>query len=242
MAAALGGFLRAADRLRGLLLTVAVEESVGAMSPDGLPEWEGKPVWKPDVYEHVVRVSHLVSLLVAGLSREGQDVAWCTDRDEIAATPPQQRMLAKHVARTHDLYRRHLMGGLTVKDNGNEPDMRWTDFLSVTDLAAGAFGKVLDCHQERIRSAGPSVRERFDLDGTKPKDRQILDWYVAKGRPLRRLFLMIDQNREEDSAARPHVIHRPDFDPPSRSIWAGCECVRRRPLSAPSSDRKSPRP
>jgi hypothetical protein len=72
MAAALDGFLRSANRLRGLVLTVAVEQTVEFMSADRQPE--DNILWKPRIYDRVIRYCNFVGLLVSGLSREGQEV------------------------------------------------------------------------------------------------------------------------------------------------------------------------
>jgi len=210
-------FLRAADRMRGLVLTVAIDSRIKFMSADRQPE--DNVLWKPRIYDRAIRYSNFVGLLVSGLSREGQEVGWCTDRDEIAANRPQQERLAQVAKDVMFPYLAHRMGKLVVKDNSNEPDMVWSDFLSVADLSAGAFAKVLDNHRDRVVAAGQTVMERFLMDDVDPKARQVLNWYAEKGKPLRKLFMLIDPNLESDRDTWPHLIHWPEFVTPPQKRY-----------------------
>lgn len=81
---ALEPFLRAADSLNGLSFTVAVDQRIKYLSPEG-KENSIPPSWYRQDYERAMRVVHIVSLLVAGLSRPDQNVHWLTDEDNIVA-------------------------------------------------------------------------------------------------------------------------------------------------------------
>src|SRR5215213_10016159 len=101
---ALAPFLQAANRAEGLLCSLAVEKTLpSAFSADGTawaasPALDGGHLYKPPVFEHMLRVATLLALLVAGMSRRGQRLLWVTDEDQIASNVEQHTKVTTALA------------------------------------------------------------------------------------------------------------------------------------------------
>jgi hypothetical protein len=88
---ALGPLLEAANGLRGLSLTIAVNKKCPSFFAEPSPLDLTNPAfmpyekWKPSVLTKALFVVHLLGVLLAGLAAPRQDVLWFTDEDSIAA-------------------------------------------------------------------------------------------------------------------------------------------------------------
>jgi hypothetical protein len=151
---ALPDYLTAADELPGFLCTVAVDKqikSVFGIEQDtrrrlaALLEDVGFGVRKPEVAEKLLRVVHLGAYLAALLGRNGQNVFWMTDHDEICPTPAQHMQLLAAFARVLPVYQ--TPGSQFDKIGGATPfaerRVEMNDLLSLPDLAAGTLGDYL---------------------------------------------------------------------------------------------------
>lgn len=198
--AALRPFLLAADGLCGLLVTFLVEKKFASRiavgegtDRDALPPT--MRTWSSALIQKFVWVTHLGSVIVAGLSAKGQSLIWLTDEDEIAAndkrtievTPLVMQVLSNYL--THDMG--HLKFGTTRCDNG---DLFIEDFAAIPDLAAGALADIpLWSVQKKAAVVSP-------LHGHIPsKSLNILAWLgntVNEG--LHKIALVIDQGDLSD--------------------------------------------
>lgn len=197
---AVGPFLNAANQIRGLLFTVAIHRRVksvfkkhGKLEKTDLdsPELEG---WKPTTTERALRVIHLASLLVRGLSRSGQDVLWITDEDEIVANERRLRSFISLFATVSSHYIPHAMNhvriGTTVSDTGRR-DVE--DYVAVCDLAAGALQYLLTNGGAQTVLDTPSLFLPGEQK-TSNKATEILDWFSDNERPLKRLTFILDES------------------------------------------------
>lgn len=193
---ALLSFLDAANRIPGVLLTILVQRHCAQYTmrlseperhtiPSALRQW---PI-------HVIRkfiwIVHLASLLVAGLSRPGQNLIWITDQDDTVANTQRVIDLTPIVAGVTSQYLPHDLGrlrfGTTACDNG---DLYLEDISAIPDLAAGATAEIPVMFPGNVI---PSVQ--VPLRGTVPsKALRILAWIGAPElQPLRKLVLVVDQ-------------------------------------------------
>lgn len=154
MRRALPEYLAASDLLPGLLCTIAVDkkiESVFTNEPNARRQLVGMlqdaelGAWKPAVAEKLLRVVHLAAYLAVLLGRNGQDVFWMTDNDEICPTPSHHLRLLEAFARVLQIYQRpsssfDKIGGATPFA---ERSVELNDLLSLPDLAAGVLGDYL---------------------------------------------------------------------------------------------------
>ncbi len=148
--AALQPFLQAASRLRGVCVTFAIHRSVASLfAAQGKPNPKsaGFPLqarWTRDSFERVLRIVHLLSILLAGVSSRDQNVLWVTDNDDIVATPSHHNDTVRLLANISSHYLTHTLGHLRVatatSDNG---DRQVEDLLSIPDLAAGCVAQLL---------------------------------------------------------------------------------------------------
>ena len=115
----LTGYLEAADRLAGVLISFAVDKRAThrfneiykpetAFGTLGL--WTAKPFGK------LSRVAHLAAIVIEGLRADGQDLIWITDEDEIAPNP------TKHAEATRFLG--HIFSSYCTGDMGTSASAR----------------------------------------------------------------------------------------------------------------------
>jgi hypothetical protein len=90
-------FLDASDQIPGFLLLVAISQRVGnlAETMEEVPNILS-PVahWKEPVREELFRILCLVSLLIGGLSRPGQDALWVSDEDPVLANDSRMKEIS----------------------------------------------------------------------------------------------------------------------------------------------------
>ena len=188
-------FLRVADSLPGVLVTVLVEKKYSATMAIEEADHDQLPLavqsWPASTIRKFVWAMHLGALFVAGLSRPFQNLWWITDQDAIAAndgrligaTPIVAGILTQYCSRDMG----HLRFGTTACDNG---DLFLEDIAAITDFAAGALSEipVLATTKQISSIAVP-------LGGHVPsKALQILNWIgTPKPQPLRRLVFVVDQ-------------------------------------------------
>lgn len=197
---ALRPFLKTANQIRGLLLSVAIHRSLqsvfkthGKLEKTDLnsPELEG---WKPTTAERALRVIHLASLLVRGLSRTGQDLLWMTDEDDMVANERRLRSFVNLFATISGHYIPHTIGnvriGTTVSDTGRR-DIE--DYIAICDLAAGALQHLLtDGGAQAVLNAPSVFLPKEQKLANKVSD--ILDWFSDNEHPLKRLTLILDES------------------------------------------------
>lgn len=186
-------FLSHADGIPGICVTVAVAKSAGTLferdTTDIDPGLLPCLAWKNSSSERALRIVHLVSFLLAGVSSSGQDVLWFTDEDEIAANDARLTLLTKLFANISSHYLlhelRHLRCGTTKCDNGsNEIE----DLTAIPDLAAGAVSQLLTSIEGRVRTG---VITPFSLQA-KTKDVLIGRWLSNQQCNLKKIILRIE--------------------------------------------------
>ncbi len=142
-------FLKAADSIRGVSVTLIISKAIDnlyilkkdvevACESFGL---ESK--WKFDSLETAIRVAHLISILIAGLSKENQDVYWISDEDELFANTQKAQDLQKIIGKLSGISVNHKLGdlgmGTTVIDEGDRFE---EDLTAIPDLIAGTMSEI----------------------------------------------------------------------------------------------------
>lgn len=193
---ALPAFLSSANLLNGLLLLVIVDKRLGSMfsnsgrlSRESL-DYPRLDLWPLQRIERVLRATSLVSLLMRGLSRQGQDLTWFLDEDEVVANETRLREFIDVFGSVSSHYIPHLLGhcriGTTACDNGSR---EIEDLAALPDLAIGALADVLP---ELVRGDGLGTSLTTMLpEGLKPKTRTVMSWIATRGAPLRRCVLVL---------------------------------------------------
>jgi len=162
-------YLRLADRVPGLLLTVVVDKRIKSFFSDD-SKMVGKTLinagfgeWKPSVAEKLLRITHLMAYIIALLSKDGQKIFWMTDHDSIAECDNMHA--SKIVSSLLPDYGRKEHGLFGFATPFAERSLMHLDALSITDLAAGAIQNYFT--QDEVTSGKFLVRN---------EDADITDW------------------------------------------------------------------
>lgn len=197
-ARALPFFLTSANSLRGLLVCFAVQRKIaslftqGKLDPSRL-EYEPLRRYPADVAEKVLRVTHILALLVAGLSGVEQDLLWLTDEDPMAPTFGHLRTLTDVTGRATAELVPHQMRHLRIATARSDPgDRSVEDLLAVPDLVAGMLAELLG-YMLGKHGVPPS---RMFLASPHPlpvKLRELGNWFSDNTQQLRRLVVILDE-------------------------------------------------
>jgi hypothetical protein len=191
-------FLRAADILPGLSLTIAINNSISSIFTENGPVDLGNPDFAelrsltPKTLEKAFRVAHLVSLVTAGISKPNQDIMWLTDEDAIAPNNSRIILLTKLWGWVLSGYLGHNLGhikcGSTQSDDGSRVI---EDLTSIPDLIAGAVSEqfIVDAANPGAPTGQVFWLQRPDYS---PKTHLITQWLVRSEAPLRRLVARLD--------------------------------------------------
>lgn len=196
--AALPDFLSAADLIPGLLLVVLFDKQIGSIfdadeeQPEVPDEFRKLIEWPARTQERVLRICHVMALVLAGLSRELQNVLWITDEDEIAANVERHTLFTKAFGNIASHYLQHRLGHLRVATTASDTGKRdLEDFVAIADLAAGAICHSLNAYGATGLSSVPGLVVP-PPPGAPPKVDRLLGWFSNDATSLRRLVLSID--------------------------------------------------
>ncbi len=208
---ALPGFLGAADELPGLCVVVLVERSIGSLfqkSPRlqfNKDELHRYAHYGPIVFERLLRVVHLLSFFVAGLSSPGQNLMWFTDQDDIAANDERVIELTHIVGNIASHYLQHDLGhvrcGTTACDNGT---LQIEDLVAVADLAAGAAAELATRYRSQGTMPAGAVIVPEPAKLTR-KTKELLGWLCQSGVQLKRLILILEAARGTTEISVKHL-------------------------------------
>jgi hypothetical protein len=190
---ALADYLHATDFTAGLLFTLAVnkkattlfgpngKESIKQLADDLRKSDLG--VYRPAVAEKLLRVLHVSAYFTGLLSREGQELFWFSDNDAIIPNLELAQKTVEHWQRLLPSYSKHNYGKIRwtapefLDDKIGKPVL---DFLSMTDLAAGAVSSYLTRR---------SQEEHLKLSASEAK---IVNWLGRQGIGLKKLAVVIE--------------------------------------------------
>lgn len=181
--AALLPFLENANKIRGLLLTVAFDrrttsvfQAGGRLNRADLPT-EFAP-WKHTTIERAMRIIHLASFMLRGLSCQGQDLLWITDEDEVVANEARLRTFVNTFAMVSSHYLPHQMGHMRVGTTRSDTGLRdLEDYVAICDFAAGALQELLSNGDldTIVRTPSLFIPRKVGLHN---KATEILDWFA----------------------------------------------------------------
>jgi hypothetical protein len=201
-AEALVPLLRAANTITGVCATFAISKKVGTLCtrPEDFDKFSqrlnlrGK--WNSKSFEHVVRLTHFVSLLVAGLSQPGQHIYWISDEDPFFANTRRSQDVAHLVSSFTSHYVAHQLGELGVGTTQiDEGDLLEEDLAAIPDLVAGAVAEIATAiakeNQGRI-PIGLTLSLPTDLA---PKTEILADWIADDTQSLKRPIVVFDKTK-----------------------------------------------
>lgn len=194
-------FLEATDLIRGVSVTLIISKAIDNLylrkkdlavtrKSFGL---ESK--WKYSSLKTAIRVTHLVSMLTAGLTKEGQDVYWISDEDEIFANAQKTRDLQKIIGKFSAINVNHNVGtlgmGTTVIDEGDRLE---EDLAAIPDFIAGAMSEIAT---KLAQFAGgripPNLAVPFSGEFS-TKTNIIRSWLWSKNQGLPKVVIVIEKH------------------------------------------------
>src|ERR1700687_4292100 len=195
---ALPEFLAAASQLEGLSFIVLVNKRISSLfSTSGRldmrrPELARIAKYKPRTVERLLRITHFLGLLLAGLSHPDQQVIWISDQDDIAANPERLDELAVSMAEICSGLVPHTLHAVecvtTASDDGT---LQLEDLSSLADFSAGALVEVMS----QLDSVGQMTSMTVGVPAapsTSRKTRRLLNWLAQTGMPHRHIVIAID--------------------------------------------------
>jgi hypothetical protein len=199
----LPAFLKAADQMIGLCLCVAINKQISNLG-GGWQFFEQlvkekilKAAWTLESFERMARMTHFISLLIAGLCTDGQNVFWISDEDEMFESPNKSedtlRLLTMHQKMNVTANLGTLHAGTTKMDIGDRFE---EDITAIADIGAGAFGELV---MKLKPDAEGSIVNAFndelisDLSG---KSNLLLSWLADDTQPLKRISLLFDHRSD----------------------------------------------
>lgn len=200
-AQALPSFLASADELNGFLACFAVKRSIsslfgrGRLDPRALESEPLRP-YRTQVAEKLLRITHFLALLIAGISAPNQNLVWLTDEDSIASTQDRLRTLAEVFGRVTSAIVPHGMKHLRVATAAGDPgDRSIEDLLAIPDFAAGMLADLLSrmLGKREVPSKGVFLARP---EGLAKKVDLLGKWFTDDSRRLRRIVVLIDETRE----------------------------------------------
>jgi len=211
-ARALPHFLQLADCLQGILFVVVLDKRAGSFfnRPTHAPgatdlEFDLSSRWPAKSAEQLLRVCHFLALLLAGLSRDFQDVLWLTDQDDIAANEHRHRQLVQAFGRIASHYLQHTLGHLRIATTSSDTGKRdLEDLVAISDLAAGAV-----CHtMNAYAAAGISLPKGVTVPpprGLPAKVAELMNWISDRRSGLKRFVVSIQPGENSAELLIGHV-------------------------------------
>ena len=191
--AALVPFLQLSGETPGVVVVVLIAKTIRSMfqPADGPEVDELLPMWKPNVIEKAMRVMHFVGLLLAGFSRQAQDVLWVTDEDAIVANDARHRAFVEAFARISSHYLTHSLRRLRTASTRSDPGNRsLEDFVALPDLVAGTVADVYRGPISEIEANNLIV----PLAAAAPRKlRPIVRWLADDAKPARTVVFVVDE-------------------------------------------------
>lgn len=147
---------------------------------------------RPMVREKLLRVTHLLGLLLAGLTGPGQDVFWVTDEDALAVPAyPRLRLLTDVLATVSSNILQHDLRHLRVHTSKDSGDLAVSDLMSISDLAAGMIANLLSDRLHLLRA--PTANLTLPYLRLMPEPADILSrWFAEEAGELRHVAIVID--------------------------------------------------
>lgn len=185
-------FLAASSRLDGFLVTALIDKRLQLFEGEAVPE-EFRH-WKRASLDRLLTTTHLLSILLAGLTKAGQDVLWVSDEDAIAPNEARMWDVCEAVARVGSQYLAHDLGHFrfaTAKSDDGSRELE--DLLAVPDLAAGALAELTSSY---VR-AGATLTPDLVLPppaATAPKCRRLVPWIAGRIPGPTQIAIRVDPN------------------------------------------------
>lgn len=200
-------FLKGADQIHGVSVSFVISKRIGSLvGGDALiSEFQTRASlvgkWSPTMLEQMLRVVHLVSLLIGGLAKQGQNIYWLSDEDALFDTQARQEDMAKIMSSFTSHYIPHPLGELGIATTKiDEGDRIEEDLVAIPDLVAGALSEMTTTLASSIGSYIPGNIAVPFFGEFSEKTEQILSWIWEDRHPLTRVVLLAEDRGDKGYA------------------------------------------
>lgn len=189
--AALAPFLDGTAALEGFIVTVLIDKSLQVFEREPVPIEFAR--WKRGSFTRLLAQTHLISILLSGLTAAGADVLWISDEDEIASNEQRMWEVCDAVGRIGSHYLSHNLGHFrfaTAKSDDGSRQLE--DLLAIADLSAGCLSDL----KSSYRRIGAELSTALILPPPatlSTKTRLLLNWVVTPRGP-RHVVVALDDN------------------------------------------------
>lgn len=189
-------FLRTADLLEGLLVSVMVHKSITSFFSHDLidrsqPELARFGHIKPHVLEKLFRVMHLLGFFVGGLNAPLQNLMWISDEDAIMANRDRLVELRDLLLGVISIYMRHDLGHIRYGTTSSDPgDLSIEDLAALPDLVTGATADAMTAYE--VKGMLPLSADLIQIPREVPlKANQIFHWLSQPNEWLSKMVFTI---------------------------------------------------
>ena len=184
---ALVPFLRAAEQLNGMILSVAMDKRLGSSNLG----FQFDATLKPQVLGKLTRVSLFSAILVAGLASQGQSLMWITDDDEIVSNEKVQSDLGMLFGTLLKSICPVELSSVQIGIAGKfEDDCRAEDLCAIPDLVGGAMCEYLNAYQRAEIPTTGNLHVPFTKN-VSTKAEIINSWYASLSGSLSGVFCLV---------------------------------------------------
>jgi hypothetical protein len=139
------------------------------------------------------RIGYCTAMLVAGMSRPGQDVHWVSDRDAAFANDAMEKDTVGVFARLLTMFSPHKLGQVSygTTAHGVEPLFQ-EDLAAVPDLMCGATCEIFTSIKREYVDI-PDIYARLPKLTIRPQE--FLKWYASGPWPLKRYICSFESRK-----------------------------------------------
>lgn len=204
---ALAPFLASADYIDGLLINFLLNKKVkGLVAYEGVfDKWrdrlELKWGWSEKQFKQMLELVHFASILIGALGKDGQDIYWISDRDEIFANPIKHQDVSTILSGMGNIYIQHTPGKLGVGTSEIDPgDRAEEDLVAIADLAAGALVDFVNkCSND---PKWKTSNEMIVVKNSKVKSDHIIFWLGKTRSRLKKVNIVFDESKISNFSIR----------------------------------------
>ena len=194
-------FLKASFQIRGVLLTIAVNKEITDLCADIdffsklTKRLDLKGKWSLKSFDRMLFIVNIISVLMGGLSKSGQNIYWITDNDDFTANASRLEDLKKLIDRYSSVYVQKPLGEVGLGTTNIDPgDRIEEDLAAITDLSAGALSEVLNGMAKKFGKISHSVDMPY-RDKLSDKTEIIMDWYFSKSTELLKELIVFEKEK-----------------------------------------------
>lgn len=185
-------FLAVSDQLSGFLVTLMVEKTLRLFETEAIPDEFAR--WKRTPFERLLLATHLLSVLIAGITSPNQDVLWISDDDDLAPNESRLWDVCDVVGRISAHYLTHNLGHFRFATaRADDGSRQIEDLLALPDFAAGWLPELLRAYQD----TGAELSENIVTpppESLPAKTRYLLTWAARPSRRLQHVAVFVEPN------------------------------------------------